>query len=250
MPMNLDALRSRREDHIERMLHRAETRGLSFRPARLAPDGARSASRSYSLKVIASEDVVASDGDVVVTEGMRPDSDILTNKTIFLDHEYHANAGVGSLRAPTLARPGETMQDMGGGRKRLTAIVGLLTNGRQLIHHDQILEFVAHGIAGWSIGWTPDEMTPANQEDRAKYGEGVEYVHRRWNWHELSLTLFPCLISARTLGVIDTGDEEARMARAESLLTSGAIDQRAFASLAGQTLRPTVSLASPVSLAD
>lgn len=241
---------SRRGDMIERLFHRAKTMGISYRPASTGTGQQRSRGQQYQLQVIVSRDEIASDNDVVLTKGMRHDSEILTNKAIFKDHWYEMEAGIGSLRFPTLAKPTETIRDIGGGRQALHATVALLGTRRGIMDPRDIVEMANHGILGWSIGWTTEEGRDATEDDKSLYGNGLRFVHTSWDWRELSATLFPCLISARTLAVIESDDTQERMAAAESLLTAGRIAPESLAAVAGHRVQTAVSLAPrPVSLA-
>ncbi len=174
-----------------------------------------SANNNRDIGVVATTSDLDSQGEVVLPQGAKPDSYFFSNRSVFVDHWYGHENTVGALRYakmyPDAANPL-------GWRTRVSIRSGPLG--------DDILSAAREMGIGASIGFEPiDGGRPTPDEERVhgRGGRRVAWVHREWEWMELSLTFMPANVACRG-GVVSESDEMERMAsELDRLVCKGAI---------------------------
>ena len=159
--------------------------------------------------VVATTDDPDSNGEIVLPGGAKPDSYFFVNKAVFLDHWYGHENCIGVMRNARMFPDDITPT---GWRVRLSVRSGPLG--------DDILTATREMGIGSSIGFDPIDGGKPTPDEVRRMGP-AEWVHRVWDWVELSLTFIPANVQCRGGVVEDVGEKYA--ADLERLVVKGLI---------------------------
>lgn len=139
------------------------------------------------IVAIATTDDIDIEGDVVIPSGLDK-SYLSKNAQVFVDHEYGIDKAAGFIRSiSAYPEPGPKQR---GWKVR----IGLYDNAMAAA----VSEIASKsGQIGVSIGFRPKRVSEPTDDDRKRYGDGVQRIIKEAEWFELSFTAIPCNVSCQ-----------------------------------------------------
>lgn len=158
---------------------------------------------STVISIVSTNDVDLDD-EVVLPGGMLPNSYIMENKSIFVDHEYDSEHTIGAMRRMTTVKAG-------GVPLAIKMQSHLFGNHNPFAR--AVRDMLSVGIAGNSVGFIPVDYGAPTPEERKQY-PGASSIVRVWECLEVSFTPMPCSKRCRAVGEVAEDDEDIAKALA------------------------------------